>query len=64
MSAHYKVNTQVVTGVPALMIAERAKAMDLVVVGSHSRKGVERFLLGSVSHSVVHKVACSILVVR
>ena len=38
--------------------------MDLVVVGSHSRKGVERFLLGSVSHSVVHEVACSILVVR
>ena len=38
--------------------------MDLVVVGSHSRKGVERFLLGSVSHSVVHRVACSILVVR
>ena len=64
MNAHYKVSTQVVTGVPALMIAERAKAMDLVVVGSHSRKGVERFLLGSVSHSVVHKVACSILVVR
>ena len=64
MSPHYKVSTQVVTGVPASMIAERAKAMDLVVVGSHSRKGVERFLLGSVSHSVVHKVACSILVVR
>jgi nucleotide-binding universal stress UspA family protein len=64
MSRHYKVSTQVVTGVPASMIAERAQAMDLVVVGSHSRKGVERFLLGSVSHSVVHKVACSILVVR
>ena len=64
MNTHYKVSTQVVTGVPASMIAERAEAMDLVVVGSHSRKGVERFLLGSVSHSVVHRVACSILVVR
>lgn len=64
MNAHYKVSTQVVTGVPSSKIAEQAKAMDLVVVGSHSRKGVERFLLGSVSHSVVHRVACSILVVR
>ena len=64
MNTHYKVSTQIVTGVPASMIAERAKAMDLVVVGSHSRKGVERFLLGSVSHSVFHRVACSILVVR
>ncbi len=64
MNTHYKVSTQIVTGVPASMIAERAKAMDLVVVGSHSRKGVERFLLGSVSHSVVHRVACSVLVIR
>ncbi len=63
-NAHYKVSTQIVTGVPASKIVEQAKAMDLVVVGSHSRKGVERFLLGSVSHSVVHEVACSILVVR
>jgi nucleotide-binding universal stress UspA family protein len=64
MSPNYKVSTQIVTGVPAAKIAEQAKTMDLVVVGSHSRRGVERFLLGSVSHSVVHRVACSILVVR
>ena len=63
-SPHYAITTQVCMGVPAAKIVERANAMDLVVVGSHSRKGVERFLLGSVSHSTVHHVPCPILVIR
>jgi nucleotide-binding universal stress UspA family protein len=64
MSARYTVSTRAVTGEPATMVAQQASAMDLVVVASHGRKGVERFLLGSVSHSIVHQVACPILVVR
>jgi nucleotide-binding universal stress UspA family protein len=64
MDHHYTVSTRVAKGEPAATVAEHAKAMDLVVVASHSRKGVERFLLGSVSHSIVHQVACPILVVR
>jgi nucleotide-binding universal stress UspA family protein len=36
----------------------------LIVVGSHGRKGVDRFLLGSVSHGIVHRAGCSVLVVR
>jgi nucleotide-binding universal stress UspA family protein len=64
MGSQYTVSTRAVTGEPATMVAQQASAMDLVVVASHGRKGVERFLLGSVSHSIVHQVACPILVVR
>lgn len=64
MNSHYTVSTRAVTGEPATTVAQHAKAVDLVVVASHGRKGVERFLLGSVSHSIVHQVACPILVVR
>jgi len=64
MGAQYTVSSQAVTGEPAAMVAQHASAMDLVVVASHGRKGVERFLLGSVSHSIVHQVTCPILVVR
>jgi len=37
---------------------------DLVVIGSHGRRGVERFLLGSVSEAVVRHAPCSVQVVR
>jgi nucleotide-binding universal stress UspA family protein len=64
MGSQYTVSTRALAGEPAAMVAEQAKAMDLVVVASHGRKGVARFLLGSVSHSIVHHVTCPILVVR
>jgi nucleotide-binding universal stress UspA family protein len=42
-----------------LVIAQRP---ELVVVGTHGRKGVARFFLGSVAESVVRKSACPVLV--
>lgn len=58
------ISTQVVTGEPADEVARKAADMDLVMVGSHGRKGFDRFLLGSVSHAMSHRVPASILVVR
>jgi nucleotide-binding universal stress UspA family protein len=37
---------------------------DLIVVGSHGYRAWERFLLGSVSQSVVSHAKCSVEVVR
>jgi nucleotide-binding universal stress UspA family protein len=37
---------------------------DLVVVGSHGRRGVGRYLLGSVSEAVALHAACSVEVIR
>jgi nucleotide-binding universal stress UspA family protein len=37
---------------------------DLIVLGSHGRKGLVRFLLGSVSDAVAHHARCSVQVVR
>jgi len=37
---------------------------DLVVVGSHGRKGLDRFLLGSVAEAIARHVRCSVLIVR
>ncbi|MGZ8405440.1 MAG: universal stress protein [Nitrospira sp.] len=64
LSPRYTVSTKVAQGNPAAVIEQEAKDMDLVVVASHGRKGVSRFLLGSVSHAVVHHVTCPILVLR
>jgi nucleotide-binding universal stress UspA family protein len=37
---------------------------DLIVLGSHGRRGLNRFLLGSVSDAVVRHAPCSVEVVR
>ena len=36
----------------------------LIVIGSHGRRGVQRFLLGSVAEFVVRHAPCSVQVVR
>lgn len=55
-----------IMGAPSFSIAEEVKSRqpDLIVMRTHSRSGLSRFLLGSVSHSVVHHTHCSVLLVR
>jgi nucleotide-binding universal stress UspA family protein len=61
---HFTVSTMVRTGDPTTVVCEEGKNYDLMVIGSHGRKGFERFLLGSVSHGIVHRANTSVLVVR
>jgi nucleotide-binding universal stress UspA family protein len=63
-SPHFSVSTDVRLGDPVTTVCEVGKSHDLIVVSSHGRKGLDRFLLGSVSHGVVHRAGCSVLVVR
>ncbi|MET0514984.1 MAG: universal stress protein [Nitrospiraceae bacterium] len=58
------ITTKVVIGNPVEELAKIAKAYDVLVIGSHVRRGIDRFLLGSVSHTLLHKAPCSVLMVR
>jgi len=64
--AGFKVSTLVLTGDAKTMILDEAAdwPADLIVVGSHGRKGIGRFLLGSVSEAVARHAACSVEIVR
>ncbi len=62
--SHYTATGQVFRGDPADIIAREAAGCDLVVIGAQVRHGLDRFLLGSVSHAVTHSVMCPILIVR
>lgn len=55
-----------VSGDPGRVICDRAKTdnVDLIIVGSHGRRGLSEFLIGSVSSYVMHRVSCSVMVVR
>jgi nucleotide-binding universal stress UspA family protein len=60
------VTTEVLAGSPKRVILEDAETFgaDLIVVGSHGRGTLERFLLGSVSQAVALHAKCSVEIVR
>jgi nucleotide-binding universal stress UspA family protein len=60
----FTVSTDIRLGDPVTTLCEVGNSHDLIVVGSHGRKGFERFLLGSVSHGIVHRAGRSVLVIR
>lgn len=60
----FTVTTDVRTGDPVTTVCEAGNSHDLIVVSSHGRKGFDRFLLGSVSHGIMHRANVPVLVVR
>jgi nucleotide-binding universal stress UspA family protein len=60
------VSTELVEGDPKSHIIDFAKEWhaDLIVLGSHGRTGLSRFLMGSVSQAVVRHAQCSVEIVR
>jgi nucleotide-binding universal stress UspA family protein len=61
-----KVEAQVVSGSPKWQLIDEAKAWDadLIVVGSHGRRGLTRLMTGSVSASVALHAHCSVDLIR
>ena len=53
-------------GFPPTEIAEHAKAggYDLIVMGTHGRRGISHVLMGSVAEHVVRIAPCAVLTVR
>jgi nucleotide-binding universal stress UspA family protein len=65
-SAGFRVSTIVREGDPRHAILDAASDWrpDVIVLGSHGRRGLNRFLLGSVSESVARHAPCSVQIVR
>lgn len=61
-----KVSGDVIQGFIADSIIEEAQRWeaDLIVVGSHGRKGIQKFLLGSVAEKVASHAPCSIEIMK
>jgi nucleotide-binding universal stress UspA family protein len=60
----YQAHGVAVVGTPSTMILQQATTLrsDLILMGTRGRKGITRFVLGSVSHAVLHKTPCPVLV--
>lgn len=62
-----RVSSRFLSGAPWDQIVEAsqgASPSDLIVMGSHGRTGLSRFLLGSVAEKVVRHAPCSVLITR
>lgn len=64
--AGFQVTTAIEEGNPKVVIIDSAAewAADLIILGSHGRKGLDRFLIGSVSDAVARHARCSVQIVR
>jgi nucleotide-binding universal stress UspA family protein len=59
----YQAHGVAVVGTPATVILQEATTLrsDLILMGTRGRQGMTRFVLGSVSHAVLHKTPCPVL---
>lgn len=64
-AAGVKSNLLLLEGDPSEEILRRARTAptDLIVMGTHGRRGFDRWILGSVAGRVVHKARCAVLTV-
>jgi nucleotide-binding universal stress UspA family protein len=64
--AGFETSALVVEGDPRAAIVEQAEKQpaDVIVMGSHGRRGWRRLILGSVSEAVVRYAPCSVFIVR
>ena len=60
------VHEEIVLGSPKNTILETAEEWkaDIIVMGSHGRTGLSRFLLGSVAMSVLSEARCSVMIIK
>ena len=61
-----RVSTIAEPGHPTEVILEcaRREASDLIVLGTHGRKGVSRLLMGSIAESVLRDAPCPVVIVH
>jgi nucleotide-binding universal stress UspA family protein len=60
------VHARLESGEAAAVLLDYAEEndVDLLILGSHGRTGVERFLLGSTTEKVIRSAPCPVLVVK
>ncbi len=64
--AGLKVESSIEIGNPSDVILDKSRELDvnLVIMGSHGKKGLSRLIMGSVAETVVRKANCPVLIVK
>lgn len=61
-----EVSTRVVVGnvVDEIIDYSQKNGVDMIIIGTHGRKGLEKMMFGSVAEGVVKRSACPVLTIR
>ncbi|MBV5304918.1 MAG: universal stress protein [Chlorobium sp.] len=64
--AGLKVESSIEIGNPSDVILDKSQDLDvnLLIMGSHGKKGLSRLIMGSVAETVVRKANCPVLIVK
>ena len=63
-SIHFFVHTRASDAAAAILEVAAEVRAEMILVGTHSKKGVRRLLLGSVAERLVRQASCPVLVMR
>ena len=64
-SREVNATTEIIVGLaPAQEIVNYVMDDDLIIMASHSKKGMDKFILGSVSEEVVRRVNCHVMILK
>lgn len=67
VAPHVKITTQLITqfdAADAILEVANENAIDLIIMGSHGRRGLSRVLMGSVAESVMREANCPVLILK
>ena len=66
MASGVRLETMKLEGKPAEEIVKyaREQGIDLIVIGTQGKRGIERILLGSVAENIIRAAPCKVLVVK
>lgn len=59
-----RVLTRGAAAAPVILDYARSESADLIVMGTHGRRGLKHVLIGSVTEEVMHRATCHVLTVR
>ncbi|KRT64227.1 MAG: UspA domain protein [Candidatus Dadabacteria bacterium CSP1-2] len=65
--AKLEINTEVIQGINlsvAIVDYASSKNTDLIVMNTHGRKGIKKFVLGSVAEKVIQEASCAVLALK
>jgi nucleotide-binding universal stress UspA family protein len=66
LAGFHNFEKQVITGVPYEEIVKKAaeSGADMIIMGTHGRKGVDHLLFGSTAERVIRNAVCPVMTVR